>query len=64
MGVMSMYSPNIKTIPLNPVGALELDLCPCDYCNLGWGIWSTKEVTTCRDACPYWGEYCRKKHKR
>jgi len=35
-----MYSPNVKTVPLNPAGALELGICPCKSCNMGWANYS------------------------
>ncbi|MCW3134483.1 MAG: hypothetical protein N2V78_09175 [Methanophagales archaeon] len=59
-----MYSPNVKTIPLNPAGALELGMCPCSACDVGWGDWSTTKTETCHDTCPYWKEYIKKKEAK
>lgn len=50
---------NTKVIPLNPRGALELGLCPCDVCNMGWGSWSKNETKSCQDDCIYWKEYSK-----
>lgn len=58
-------SPNVAQVPLNPEGALELGMIPCDACNAGWGTYSmrtdgTANSTSCRDTCEYWKRYCDK----
>ena len=53
-----MESPNIKHVPLNPVGALELGMSPCSACDVGWATYTTDGKTgSCQDTCPYWAKY-------
>ena len=52
-----MNSPNIKHIPLNPVGAMEMGLCPCDACYIGWVSYSTAGINSCHKSCSYWERY-------
>jgi len=49
-----MMDSNTKTIPLNPEGVLELGICPCEACGMGWAVYSTKEVRSCSDKCGYY----------
>ena len=52
---------NTVTIPLNPEGALELNLNPCDYCQMGSAAWdSNGKVYDCRDDCEYHKRYQKK----
>ena len=44
-------------IPLNPRGALEMGLCPCEECSVGWCSFTKDEVKSCRDECIYWQDY-------
>lgn len=62
-GVMLNFSPNIMIIPLNPEGALELGVYPCQYCNQAWMRYSTTdhtnqkvnaEIKGCYETCDYW----------
>ena len=53
-------SRNTKVIPLNREGALELDFCPCDCCNVGWSSFSIEKTESCKDTCEYWKRYCKK----
>jgi len=48
-----MESPNIAHVPLNPEGALELGLNPCDYCGMGWALVSNERQEHCSDTCDY-----------
>ena len=50
---------NTKTIPLNPAGALELGMNPCDACDMGWYIHSTDSSSSCADTCIYWKKHCK-----
>lgn len=57
-----MESPNITHVPLNPEGALEMGLIPCDACGSGWGTYSVgtdgaSKSRTCRDECEYWKRF-------
>ena len=47
-------------IPENQREALQMGLKPCDFCNVGWGMWSRNESKTCADTCEYWKKYCKK----
>jgi hypothetical protein len=49
-----MESPNIAHVPLNPAGALELNLWPCDYCDAGWGQISSTGSKSCKDTCQHY----------
>jgi hypothetical protein len=53
-----MESPNIKHVPLNREGAIELGINPCGVCNMGWGNWSKDESKSCYDTCEYHKRYC------
>lgn len=53
-----MESPNVEHVPMNPEGALELGMRPCDACTMGWGIYSSSRTETCQDTCEYWKRYC------
>lgn len=55
-----MESPNIKHIPINQQGAIELGFCPCDYCGLGWAHYSIKEHKSCHDTCPDFSKWFQK----
>lgn len=46
-------SENVKTVPLNPEGALELGILPCKYCDAGWGVYSKAKVDKCAEHCEY-----------
>jgi len=57
-----MESPNIAHVPLNPEGALEMGMSPCEACNAGWGNYSMgtdgqARSESCRDNCEYWKRY-------
>ena len=44
-------------IPENQREALNMNLKPCDYCNMGWGCYSKNESKSCNDTCEYYKEY-------
>jgi len=46
-------SENVKIVPLNPEGALELGILPCKYCDAGWGVYSKTKVDKCAETCTY-----------
>ena len=48
-----MNSQNIKHVPLNREGALELGIHPCSVCNCGYASYSTLEQTSCYNDCIY-----------
>jgi len=56
----SKMSQNTKTIPVNQEGALELGLCPCGSCGMGWGSWSVNETKTCMDNCSFYKRWLGK----
>lgn len=52
-----MNSPNIAHVALNPQGAIEMGIRPCDACHSGWAVYdngTTGRVRSCEDTCPYW----------
>lgn len=53
-----MNSPNIRHLPINRDGCLELRISPCTICNLGYTCYSNKENKTCYDNCKYFKKYC------
>ena len=56
-----MESQNIKHVPLNREGALELGMCPCDICDVSWAIYTeNKETKYCRNECDYFKRYIEK----
>ena len=48
-----MNSANIKHIPLNRRGALELGLSPCEYCCTGYSNYNNGVVSSCHATCEY-----------
>ncbi len=57
-GLKNKSNPNIAMIPLNPIGALDLGLYPCEYCGQGWGMISSEgQHTSCSDTCEYMKRY-------
>lgn len=51
-------SSNIAVVPINPMGAVELGLSPCHYCQMGWGSCSISSEgvahsESCHDTCQY-----------
>ena len=59
-------SDNIKQVPLNPMGAIELKMRPCDYCQTGWGTYNhdSGETKSCHDKCEYLKQYIKEKAMR
>ena len=55
-----MDSPNIKHVPLNRKGALELGINPCSICNQGYASYSNLGHTSCHDNCTYFTTYLDK----
>lgn len=56
-----MNSPNIKHIPLNREGALELGINPCSVCNSGWATYSNMGGDSCQNDCEYLRKFLNKK---
>jgi hypothetical protein len=54
-------SDNVSLVPLNPMGAVELGLWPCEYCNAGWGIVSSTKSDSCHRTCQYLKDAIEKK---
>jgi len=52
---------NINQIPLNPAGAIELNLRPCDYCEISWVCYASGKQETCYDTCEYLKQYAKEK---
>lgn len=52
---------NIMQVPLTPDGAMELDLCPCEGCNMAGTVWSTRgKEYDCTQDCRWWKRYWNK----
>ena len=56
-----MDSKNIKHVPLNREGALELGIHPCSVCNCGWATYSNIKSSSCHDSCDYFKRFNSKK---
>lgn len=61
-----MESPNVAHVPLNPAGALELGMHPCEACHAGWGTYGVDREgkstsKSCHDTCEYIKKWAEKK---
>jgi len=53
-----MSIPNTITIPLNPEGALELGMCPCDACHIGWANYGEHGlIKSCHENCGFYKKW-------
>ena len=56
---------NTYTRPLNREGALELGLCPCKICEVGWSTYGgdkdgNVDIKHCQDTCDCFKRYMEK----